>query len=354
MSVFLFKKKPKTCLGIDIGTSLVKVVELEISEGRYQLKNYATYSLMEHLKKAGYQIGSESAKISNEDMADVIIKTLKEAKIESREACLSVPVYSSFSTLIDFPAMSAKEIAAAVPLEARKYVPVPVSEVVLDWSIIESPGQQESQQVLLVAVPKEVIINYNQIVRLVGLRIKAIEEETFSLSRSLVGNDKSAILLIDAGARSINVSIVDGGYIRGTHNLEMGGLKISKSIAQEMSLGLEEAERLKKEVSTNQSADEKKSQIKGSINSSLGVIALEIKKILDSYQTKYTRRIEKCVLAGGSVQLFGFADYLTNKLGLEVSVGQPFARVSYPSLLQPAIKELGPALAVAIGLAMRE
>jgi len=356
--MFLFKKKPKSYLGIDIGASAAKLVELEKKENRYQLKNYAIFSFNRRLERDSSLADSESFKIpDNEEMAKIIKKTIKEAKIDSRETYLSVPVYFSFSTLIDFPiSMSEKEIAAAIPFSAKKYVPVPITEVVLDWSVVSSINSREVQQVLLIAVPKEVINNYSQIVRLAGLNLKSIEEETFSLSRVLIGNDKSAILLIDGGARSVNVSVVDDGYIRLTHNLEMGGMKITKAISQQMNFDFEKAEELKKKISeTNgQLANERFLQLKAIINSSLGAIIVEIKKIVETYQNRYNRRIEKVILVGSGVHLFGFADDLTNSLAIEVSLGDPFARILYPPLLKPVLKEIGSSLSVAVGLAMRK
>jgi len=120
-SMFLFKKKPKSYLGIDIGASAIKLVELEKEEQRYKLKNYGIFSLKDYLKESWYQIPSVSRKLTNEELAGIIKKTIKEAKIISNQAYFSLPVYSSFSTLIDFPNLSEKEIEAAIPFEAKKY-----------------------------------------------------------------------------------------------------------------------------------------------------------------------------------------------------------------------------------------
>ncbi len=352
--MFLFKKKPKSFLGVDIGASAVKLVELKKQDQRYELKNYAIFSLEEYLKKNDYKVSSRSLKISNEEVAGIIKKSIKEAKIESKDAYFSIPICFSFSTLIDFPNMSEKEIAAAIPFEAKKYIPIPISEVVLDWSIVDSPVKKSEYQALLIAVPKKIVNNYKQIAILAGLNLKAMEEEVFSLARVLVGNDKSAIILIDAGARSISVSIIDDGYIRITHNLEIGGAKITQAIAQQVDLSLEKAEMLKKELSDKQLSNEITPQLKGSIQPSLGAIVIEIRKIIDSYQGKYNQKIEKCIFVGGGVWLSGFSDYLTEKLSLDVSIGDPFARIIHPPLLKPVLKKLGPALVVATGLAMRE
>jgi len=356
----LFKKKSKGSLGIDIGASAVKMVELTREGGRHRLKNYAIYPLTKYLEKADYQVGQPGSRISDNEMVEIIKKGIKEAKISSRNVFLSIPVYSSFTTLIDFPGMPEKEIAAAIPFEARKYIPVPISEVVLDWSIVNplnkqtDPNKQSNRQVLLIAVPKEVINSYTKIVRSAGLVLKGIEEETFSLTRALIANDKSTFVLIDAGARSINVSIIDEGYIRAIHNLELGGAKITRAIAQQLNFNLEKAERLKKGLSTGGSTDHQELKLKSSVQSAMGHIVLEIKKIIDNYQGKYTRKVEKAILAGGGVQLFGFVDYVSTKLTLDTTVGDPFARLSYPTKLNEVLKELEPCLAVAVGLAMRE
>lgn len=380
--MFLFKRKSKTRLGLDIGASAIKLVELEQAEGRYKLKTYGISPLAGYLNHSEEHLLTEPLKMPEPHLAEMIKKILKEAGAESREVCLSVPVYSSFSTLIDLPSMPAQEIAKAIPFEAKKYVPVPISEVILDWSMIKrvksaadrsslsqtdisagpagrdkSSGQSEPEkktdvegvQILLVAVPKKTVARYARIIQLTGLELKALEAETFSLARSLVGNDKSPIVIVDTGARSSNISIIDDGYIRVTHNLEAGGGELTKNLSQKMNVSFEVAEEMKKTIGQSGQLAPRESII-----SFLDIIAAEIKKIVNHYQIKYNRRIEKCILAGGGVMAAGLIDYFSSKLGLEISLGQPFARVAYPTALEPAIKELGPSLAVAVGLAMRE
>lgn len=348
----LFKKKPNSLVGVDIGASAVKLVEIEKEGGRHKLKNYGIFPLPEYLKSRNYRAYLELLKVPAEEIAGIINKVIKEAKIQSRDACISIPVYSSFFTLIDLPNMSKKETAAAVPFEARKYVPVPISEVVLDWSIISQSDKKSTQQILIVAVPKEIIARYKQIVKLSGLKLKRMEAETFSLARALVGNDKGVIAIIDIGARSINVSVVDGGFIRATDNLEMGGLKIVDTVFQQIKLNPQDAEKLKKTILVSGLSKIQNTEIRDIIKSIFNAILIEIKKIVDSYQNKYNREIEKYILVGGISQTLDFVDYFTNKLDIEVFLGNPFARVVYPSLLKPAIKEIGPSLAAAIGLAM--
>lgn len=374
--MFLFSKKPKSNLGIDIGASAVKIAEIGKEEERHKLINYGIFPLREYFKRKEEKV-SDPLKLSNQELAEIIKRTIQEAKVGSHSAYLSVPVYSSFLTLVELPAMTEKEIASALPFEAKKYVPVPISEVVLDWSIvgpidhstqttksnqaspinpsnINPPSKPANIQILIIAVPREVINDYNKIMKLAGLNLIGLEEETFSLTRSLIGNDKSTILLVDAGARSINISIIDGGFIRVAHNLEMGGTKIINAVSQQMGLNPERTEELKKNLLAGRIVDREAAEMKGVINSILGTITLEVRKIVDRYQAKYGRKVEKCILAGGVVQSFGFNEYFNNKMDIEVSLGNPFARVIYPPALEPILKELSSSMAVSIGLAMRE
>jgi type IV pilus assembly protein PilM len=404
--MFLFGKKSKTYLGLDIGASAIKLVELGKDEGRYRLENYGIFPLGEYLKhlEKGSQI--KSLGIPEKQMAEMIKQTIQESKIKSRKVSISIPVYSSFSTLIDLPPMPEKEIVQAIPFEARKYIPAPISEVILDWSVIEKIKEQpidntaksvrlpnsdaaegssaqnadgqkikkirnekeslKEVQVLLVAVPKDVINKYDRIIRLAGLKLEAIEAETFSLARSLVGNDKSPIVIVDTGDRSSNISIVDRGYIRITHNLEIGGKEITKSLSQRMNISYEEAEEIKKTISRNLFASQEREfnpgaanqlsgfEIKETAHPVLEAISDEVKKIIDHYQIKYNRRIEKCILAGSGLVLTGLVDDFAAKLDLEIFLGNPFARIIYFPILEPVIREIGPSLAVAVGLAMRE
>ncbi len=376
--MFLFKGKSKTSLGVDIGASAIKLVELQKEDERYELMNYAIYSLAGHLRENKYQTGNKSFFLSTKEIAKALKTSMKQAGIETKKAYFSIPVAFSFSTVINFPEMPESELASAVSYEAQKYVPVPISEVVLDWSIIghlktersevksSDSGPSEfndsknneaktnnkerinSLQVLLVAVPKKLIENYKEISELAGLKTEAMEEETFSLSRALVGNDKSTIVLVDLGARSMNVSIIDEGRIWLSHNLEVGGIKLTKEIANRLGMDISEAEKIKKQLS--QKMDDIK--IKGIVHDVMGPAMFEIKRIIESYQKKYSKKVDKCILAGGGSRIADFENYLSNKVGLDVSLGSPFARMVYPQELKPILGQMGFSLAVAVGSAM--
>ena len=320
MFKWLFGEKSVGWLGIDLGSSAIKVVELAKREERFYLTNYAVA-----------QFKSESIfkvdELKEEEVASILKALISRAQLKGKVASLSLPVDKTFSTLIDLPAMPEQELSAAISFEAHKYVPVPLEEVVLDWTMIPPVGEEKSKtasgdknqsvepaaapstiQVLLVAVPKEIINRLTKIAKLAGLEVAALEQEAFSLARSLIGNDRSVYLMADLGRRSVDLIVVDGGFVKMSHNCE--------------SVGRE-------------------------------VILMEIDRIVNIYQIRYNKKIEQCVLTGGRSREKELADFLNGKLKIPVRVGDPFARVNKNSLLDPVLQEIGPSLAVAAGLAMR-
>lgn len=341
----LFEKKQKEYLGLDIGDSVIKVVELEKDKERYTLKNYAWVPIQEYLQ----EIKSDSNPSSDKALADITKSLIEVGGFKKKPIAISVPVYSMFSTVIEMPIMSSKEIDSAIPFEAKKHIPVPIQDVVLDWSIIgKTTDKEENQlnQILLVAVLKEAIRKYDRVVQVAGLTIGSLEAETFSLARSLIGNDKTPIMIIDVGSKASNISIVDNGIMQLTRNLAVNGQSISQKIAKELNISIEEAEQKKKDKNSWP-------EIKNIVNQVFEEIIQEGVRLSGEYQKKTKRKLEKCILSGGSVNFPDLVDLFNAKMPMDTSLGNPFARVAYPKELAPIIKEAGPSLAVAVGLAMK-
>jgi type IV pilus assembly protein PilM len=351
MFIWPFGKKSGPQLGIDIGASAIKVVELSKKENRLCLSNYALAQI-----KEGALFRTDD--IKTEELAKILKNLLRVSGFSSRRASLSLPLDRTFSIIIEMPFMPDKELAAAIPYEARKYVPVPLDEVILDWSVIyisektapakpavkeapikqtadegqslkpqdatangvvlEAPGATNAppakpktviMQVLIVAVPKAIIERLTNIAKLAGLRLKILEQEAFSLARSLLGNDKNIYLVVDLGYKSTDLTVVDEGFIRLTHNLEA----------------------INKEV-----------------------VLMEIDRIVNLYQMKYNKKVGQCLLVGGRSGDKEMVDFLQGKLKVPLKIGDPFARISYDEKVGPLLQKLGPQMAVAVGLAMRE
>jgi len=353
--------KPKgNNVGIDIGTSSIKLVELEKRGGRFALANYGIFELQGNSNSAGSTSENWQSilKLSDEDIASEIKELLSKAKIGSIDVIASIPSFSTFATVIEMPYVSNEDLARALPFEAKKYVPIPLDEVVLDWSIVGTNDsgktgsvKPSTVEVFLAAVPKEETMRYQKIMKNAGLRLQALELENSSLIRVLLGNDLSPTVIVNIGGRSTSIVIVNRGYERVSHNYEIGGFEITKAISQSLSVSLEKAEELKRRfglIKTDENI------INESMVSLIDMMIFETQKTISNYEEAKRDKIVNVVLVGGLANMPGFADYFRNKLNRDILVGNSFSRLIYPSDLEPIVPELSSTLSVAIGLGMRE
>lgn len=350
MAFNLFGSKSK--LGIDIGTASIKIIELEKKEGRFGLHNYGLFALS---NVKGSQGGGDQSilKLPDNEIAWGIKEVLKKSKINARDAVASIPSFSTFSTVIEMPYLSEDDLAKAMPFEARKYVPIPLDEVVLDWSIIGTTGEstKPNVEVFLAAVPRSETVRYQNIMKDAGLNLKALELENSALIRALLGNDLSPTAIVNIGGRSTSILIVSKGYERLSHNYEVGGFEITKTIAQSLKISIEKAEELKKKMGLNK-ADE--NIINDAMASLIDMMAFETKKTIENYEAQKNLKVSRILLVGGMVNMPHFLNYFKQKMDREVFIGNAFARVVYPKGLESGIGELASTFAVAAGLGMRD
>lgn len=362
MSLFGFK--PKSKLGVDIGTASIKIVELSKEAGRFKLENYGLFEL-ESIEEA-VNVSDQAAKgrivhLSDQDLAWGIKEVLKRTKIKARDTVASIPSFSTFSTIITMPYLSEKDIAKTIPFEARKYIPIPLNEVVLDWSIINvsapnelsngQGGKPPTVEVFIVAVPIDETERYKRIMTLAGLNLRALELENSALVRGLLGNDLSPVAIVNIGGRSTSILIVDNGFERISHNYEVGGFEITRSISRSLSIALKRAEELKKSFGMK---DVDNNVILQAMSSLIDMMALETRKTIKNYEDVKHTKITKIALVGGLVNMPNFSDYFAAKLETPVALGNPLARVILPQGIEKLKNELNSTFSISIGLAMRE
>lgn len=348
-------------LGIDIGTSSIKIVELDRKSGRFHLSNYGIFEL----KGSSVENGKISSdwqsilKMPDEEISDGIKALIKKAKMGSSSVVASIPSFSTFATVIEMPYVSNDDLLRAIPFEARKYVPIPLDEVVLDWSIVgvadkgqkSVSGNPSNVEVFLAAVPKDETSRYKTIIDNSGLKMGALELENSALIRALLGNDLSPTVIVNIGGRSTSIMIVNRGYERVSHNYEVGGFEITKAISKSLNVSLERAEELKRKFGLKKTEE---NMITESMASLIDMMVFEAQKTIVNYEESKKERIANVILVGGLTNMPNFGEYFTEKLGRDVVVGNPFSRIAYPEDLEPIIPELNSTLSIAIGLAMRE
>lgn len=348
-------KKSKSQLGVDIGSSNIKIVQLRPENDKFVLE---TYGLVNY----SYQIANKDNAPAVSQTADLLKKLLVKARTTTTEVVASLPNSAVFTSVIEMPKIPENELQKAVEFEAKKYVPLPLEEVALSWSVIEDKrtkinkdtnlgsfktASDSKTKVLLTAVPTAVIDNYVKVFQIVGLNPQALEIESLSLIRSLVGEDLNTILLIDIGAKSTSINLVDGGYLRLSKNLNVGGDTITSSIAQSLSVNFPRAEQFKKDFGLTGQGQ----QIPQVMRPILDIIKSEAGQLISLFESR-GERIDKILFSGGGAKLPSLKEYFSS-LGKPVSLAQPWQKVLYPPNLKPIVEPLGLNLAVATGLAMR-
>lgn len=354
------KGKSKSFIGIDFATSSIKVVELSYKDKRAYLENYGIVDL----NTAG---NVDQAKGMNQSSYDEKLNEALKKLVDKMDlrhgspAFVSIPGFSGLITIIELPDMQQEELAKAIQFEAHKYIPSSLDEIAMSWEVIEhidapktlaeniGPAGGKRIKVLLVAAPKKEIEHYDKLVYGANLEVSAIELETFSIARSLVGDDTGNFFIIDIGSRATNMILVEKGVVRVNRNIDAGGSEIATAIADSMNISKQRAETFKKG-----DKDLLNNSESSMIIPVLELIAGESKRILNAYKEKNKDiKIDAIFLSGGTSKMKGLEAYFTRSLGMPVTIGNPWRRIAFKDEAAPLIKELGASFSVAIGLALR-
>jgi len=346
------KLLPKKFLGVDIGTSAIKIVELGSFAGRIKLENYGEMAARVLYQKPFRTFEKSTLLLSAQDISRAIKAICQEAEIKTKESIFSIPDFSTLFTTFELPPMTAEELPQAVSAEARKQVPVPLGEVTLDWQLIEgrvSDKKDTKLKILLVAVPNEVISQYQQIAELSDLKLLSLEAEVFGLMRSLIEKkEKRVIGIIDIGARTTTCSIIEKRILKVSHSFDISGDDFTERIVKGLEMGEEMAENLKRKYGILESKD-----IREILLPLIDIILRECEKIFRNFYLKEGKEIDKIILAGGTALLPGISDYFQNYFKKEIEIANPFLKIFFPPILEKTLKEMGPAYAIAVGAALR-
>lgn len=341
-------------LGVDIGTTSIKIAEVGQSTSGFKLKNYGLLESYGHLERLNDAIQTSSLRLFEKETINLLSLLLKKVRPSSNKVIASIPPFASFVTLLELPVMSDAETAKSMPFQVRQYIPIPVSEVAIDWVKVgekEDASGNKKQQVLLISVPNEQIQKYKQIFKAVGLNLIALEIEGMALTRILIDGDPTPTLVIDIGSRSTNVLIADQGYLKLVAQTDYAGGTLTNAIASGLNIDIRRADELKKLRGLLGSGGEY--ELSTLMMPYLDAIIGEVKRLRDRYETEYSGKIERAMLTGGTAGLNGLEKYIGEQLGLPLLKANPFSRVAYPGNLEPIIGELGPIFSVALGLGIR-
>jgi len=365
MGLFSKESKEKNFLGIDIGGSSVKLVELKALQGRPLL---VTYGYLERSTKST----KESLLDRPDDMAQAIKRVAEKAKTHSKDATTALPASAVFTTVLKLTDItekdlsSIKKVTASIEAEAKKVLPLPVEEMVLDWKVLKIPKKNvdgetvqkdRSVEVLLTAASKEVVKKYIEIFKKAGLNLLSLETESFAMTRALLGKDSSPIIIVDMGAANTDITLVDNGLPYFERTVDVGGYNITKNLSDTMGISLDQAEQFKRDLGSYKDKLPEGKLLPPSIEKVLAPVINEVKYIMQFFSQQpgnEDKKIDRIILSGGTARLFNAAEYFTQVFNIRAFPGDPWARLVYPEELKPVLDNIGSRLAVSIGLAMRE
>jgi type IV pilus assembly protein PilM len=349
---------PKKSLGIDIGTSSIKIVELSRRGERRKLENYGEIAASALYQKPFRTFEESTLLLLSQEVSRAIKAVMDEAKIKTRRAVFSIPDFSSFFTSFELPPMTEAELPQAVRYEARQHIPLPLAEVTLDWQVIEgrvSNQKKTKLKILLVAVPNEVINQYRKIAEISRLELLALEAEVFGLLRSLAKEEKKAFLLVDIGAQSTTCSIIEKNHLNMSYSFDMSGNELTEVISKGLGVDYKTAENLKEKygIISKSSQETPASEVRQILLPLVDVILKEIEKISQNFYQTEGREIQKIILAGASVLLPGLKEYFQDHFKKEIEIANPFSNLFCPPILEKTLKEMGSSYAIAVGMALR-
>lgn len=335
-------------LGIDIGSHSIKIVEVAKSGAKSKLLAAGSIAT-----PPGALTSNSSA--DQEAIAVAVKKLLKDTGATSREANIALPESQVFTRVIDVPQLSSRELASAIKWEAEQYVPLPLDQVNLDFSVLRDSKQtgKPTMEVLLVAAPKALIERYLTLLELAELAPIAIETEIIAAARALsrTSLNLKTVLIASLGAQTTDFAILQDGILAFTRSISSGGEALSRALAQKLEFDVSQAEEYKKTYGLETNKLEGK--IVEAVKPIMDTIIGEMKRAVAFYAERYpNRRIEAILLSGGTAKLPGMVVYIATEMNIETQLGNPWLgmdRDSRFSVLDPQ----GPVFSVAVGLALR-
>ncbi len=361
-------KNSGSVLGIDIGSSSIKIVQLRPQKGSAILETYGELALGPY---AGLSVG-KATKLPVDKIGGALLDLMKEANVTAKQAGISIPFASSLISILNLPNVDDEHLKRMIPIEARKYIPVSVSEVLLDWFVIpqddkepdafdriekETMAQKRGREVLLAAIHNETLQAFKTIAETAALSVSFFEIEIFSTIRSSLGHGVAPVAVVDMGASTTKIYVVERGVVRFSHLLNVGGQHMTESLARSLEWTFEKAERMKRETGLNDSPTYTKTEnelMHQTMRNNLTRVFTETNRVLLSYGKRYNKQVSHVVLTGGGASLPGIQDAAKESLHADIENANPFARVEAPAFLEEVLSNIGPGFSVATGAALRK
>lgn len=339
-------------IGLDIGSSHIKMVQLKASKNSYELSKFDMLPIQPGLIADG-AISDKKGLIGS------LLELFRKANISKGLASIGLSGQSSLIIKkISLPFMTEDELNLSIKFEAQQFIPFDLDAVVLDFHIIGKTQDADNQmEVLLVAVNKDILSDYTEVVRHAGLEPVVIDTNQFALSNMYEFNygisELRNIALVNVGANTTILNIMQKGAPIFWRESAIGSNHHTEALESSFNLIREDAERLKKGFPIEGISSEDAQSV---ISKASDEIYAEIYRSLEVFRSNvYNEEVNKIILSGGAALIKNFSSLLSQRIDMQVEVADPFRKISIPDKINPSyIKEMSPIAAVAVGLALRQ
>jgi len=351
----MFAMRRKLLVGIDIGTHSIKVVRLKQKGKGYQLLNFGMMPLRPETIADGNIADAEA-------VVEAVRNLMRMEKIKAKEVATAISGQSVIVKRIRVPQMTEKELSEAIQGEAEQHIPFEISDVNIDFQVLPAVRDEDERadnqmDVLLVAAKKAKIRDYTNLLIAAGLNPVVVDIDVFALENEYevaTAQEAGVVALVDIGATTMNINILKTGYTLFQRDIAIGGNRYTAAIQKELNVGYDQAEALKMGIGVaDKRSQEEVLSIMASVSEEIGE---EIQRSFEFFRTTAADEvIDQMVISGGCAKIKGLDRFLSNRLGLPVSVADPFQGLYYSEkFFDPEyLHEMAPVAAVSVGLALR-
>jgi type IV pilus assembly protein PilM len=345
-------RKVKTVVGLDIGSSAVKAVELKPSGKGFRVAAFASAPVPPDAIVDGAIIDSGA-------VAESIRQVFETGGFKAKDVCASLSGNAVIVKKIALPVMTETELNDSIQWEAEQYIPFDIQDVNLDYQVLDAgtgPESRGNMEVLLVAAKKEKIGDYTSVIAQAGRNPVIVDVDAFALQNAYEANygynPNEVTVLLNAGASAININILHGGQSVFTRDISMGGNAYTDAVQKELDLPFEAADQLKRGVPVDGATFEEAQPVLRAVSEN---VLLEIQKTFDFFKaTAASEQIDRVILSGGASRVDGFQEMLQERFNAPVESFDPFRTVAWDVKKLGDPGELSSTAAVAVGLALRQ
>jgi type IV pilus assembly protein PilM len=348
-----FMKKGGPIVGLDIGSSAIKVVGANVSSKGFEVT---------HLGMAPVPAEAivQGAFLNSSAIVDAIRDAVANAGVRAKEVAAAVSGHSVIVKQIALPVMTAEELEESIRWEAEQYIPFDVNEVHLDFQILSDDNNEGQMDVLLVAAKKDLVDDYVQVISEAGLTPAVIDVASFAVENAFAANydidADEVVALVNVGAQVVNISVLKDGKPAFTRDISTGGNQYTEEIQKAVSIGFDEAESIKLgNTSAEDSEEVVPQEVDQAMRATTDQVLGEITRSLDFFSaTAAESRIARIMVCGGSSQVPDFAKAFKERANVPVQVLNPFERMLPSKKFDEAyLLEMAPLMTVGVGLGLR-